>query len=133
MTISYRKDKKSGITYAYECTSVWVPELKQARNHRKYLGRVDEQGNIIPSSGKRGRPPKEAPSAPAPAEIQQETDFVNEIQLDLVHKIRFLLNFCRGWSRWGFLWRPAALSRRGNDVSLLIHPAQILPVVAGLL
>ena len=80
MTISYRKDKKSGITYAYECTSVWVPELKQARNHRKYLGRVDEQGNIIPSSGKRGRPPKEAPSAPAPAEIQQETDFVNEIQ-----------------------------------------------------
>ncbi|UNT96968.1 hypothetical protein [Allobaculum mucilyticum] len=66
MSITYRKDKKSGITYAYECTSVWVPELRQARNHRKYLGRVDEDGNIIPSTGRRGRPARDKVSSTKP-------------------------------------------------------------------
>ncbi len=81
MSISYRKDKKSGITYAYECTSVWVPELKQARNHRKYLGRVDENGNIIPSTGKRGRPPKDsAASADEVVSVKPDPDIPAEIR-----------------------------------------------------
>lgn len=80
MTISYRKDKKSGITYAYECTSVWVPELKQARNHRKYLGRVDENGNIIPSTGRRGRPPKEPEAAAAPVSVKPDPDVPAELR-----------------------------------------------------
>ena len=50
---------QSGITYAYESTSVWDPEKKQARPIRKYLGRVDpETGEIISTTGKRGRPKK---------------------------------------------------------------------------
>lgn len=80
MTISYRKDKKSGITYAYECTSVWVPELKQARNHRKYLGRVDENGNIIPSSGRRGRPPKESDSSRPAVTVKTDPDMPAELR-----------------------------------------------------
>lgn len=52
---------QSGITYAYESISVWDPEKKQSRPKRKYLGRVDpETGEIIPTNGKRGRPPKKA-------------------------------------------------------------------------
>lgn len=56
MSIVIYTNKKTGIRYAYENESYWVPELKQARNRRKYLGRVDDDGNIIPSTGKRGRP-----------------------------------------------------------------------------
>lgn len=50
---------QSGITYAYEQTSKWDPVKKQARPVRKYLGRVDEEtGEIIKTSGRRGRPKK---------------------------------------------------------------------------
>ena len=50
---------QSGITYAYEATSQYDPTTKQSRPKRKYLGRVDpETGEIIPTTGKRGRPPK---------------------------------------------------------------------------
>ena len=50
---------QSGITYAYEATSQYDPVTKQSRPKRKYLGRVDpETGEIIPTAGKRGRPPK---------------------------------------------------------------------------
>ena len=52
---------QSGVTYAYEQTSSYDPERKQSRPVRKYLGRVDpETGEIIPTTGKRGRPPVKA-------------------------------------------------------------------------
>lgn len=50
---------QSGATYAYEATSNWDPVTKQSRPIRKYLGRVDDEtGEIIPPTGKRGRPRK---------------------------------------------------------------------------
>lgn len=52
---------QSGVTYAYEQTSSYDPEKKQSRPVRKYLGRVDpETGEIIQTTGKRGRPAKNA-------------------------------------------------------------------------
>lgn len=48
MSIVYQKNKKTGVTYAYEATSVWVPELKQPRSKRVYLGKVAPDGSIIP-------------------------------------------------------------------------------------
>ena len=51
---------QSGVTYAYESIAIWDPEKKQSRPKRVYLGRIDEKtGEIISSSGKRGRPTKE--------------------------------------------------------------------------
>ena len=51
---------QSGVVYAYESISEWDPEKKQSRSKRKCLGRVDpDTGEIIPTSGRRGRPPKE--------------------------------------------------------------------------
>ncbi len=51
---------QSGVTYAYESIAIWDPEKKQSRPKRVYLGRIDEKtGEIISSSGKRGRPAKE--------------------------------------------------------------------------
>ena len=57
MSIVIYTNKKTGVRTAYESESYWDKELKQPRNRRKYLGRVDNNGNIIPSSGKRGRKP----------------------------------------------------------------------------
>jgi transposase len=55
MAIVHQKDKRSGITYAYESTSYWVKELKQSRSKRVLIGRVDDvTGEIIPTDG-RGR------------------------------------------------------------------------------
>lgn len=51
---------QSGVEYAYEQKSVYDPVRKQSRPVRKYLGRVDpETGEIIKTTGKRGRPPKD--------------------------------------------------------------------------
>jgi hypothetical protein len=45
-----------GMTKLYESTSHYDPETKQSRPVRKYLGREDPvTGELIPSSGKRGR------------------------------------------------------------------------------
>ncbi len=57
MSITYNKDKRSGLTYAYETTYVWDKEKKQSRSKRTLIGRVDEAtGEIVPTDG-RGRKP----------------------------------------------------------------------------
>lgn len=53
--MGYQKDKRSGITYAYESKAVWDKEKKQSRAKRRLIGRVDpETGEIVPTDG-RGR------------------------------------------------------------------------------
>lgn len=53
MSIVYQKDKRSGITYAYESTSWWDKEKKQSRSNRRLIGRLDEAtGNVIPTDGR---------------------------------------------------------------------------------
>ncbi|HQE49807.1 MAG TPA: IS1634 family transposase [Fervidobacterium sp.] len=53
--IVHQKDKRSGITYAYESVSHWDKEKKQSRSKRTLIGRVDElTGEIVPTDG-RGR------------------------------------------------------------------------------
>lgn len=49
--------RKDGSCYAYSSIAQWDPIRKQSRPIRKYLGKVNPvTGEIIPSSGKRGRP-----------------------------------------------------------------------------
>lgn len=52
MGIIHQKDKRSGITYAYESVSYWDKEKHQSRAHRKLIGRVTETGEIIPTDGR---------------------------------------------------------------------------------
>ena len=47
MGIIYQKDKRSGITYAYENTAYWDKEKKKSRSKRKLIGRVNENGEIV--------------------------------------------------------------------------------------
>jgi len=56
MSIVRYTNKKTGVVTLYESTSHYDPETKQSRPVRKYLGREDPvTGELIPSSGKRGR------------------------------------------------------------------------------
>lgn len=53
MGIIYQKDKRSGITYAYENTAYWDKELKKSRSKRTLIGRVDpETGEIRKTDGR---------------------------------------------------------------------------------
>ena len=52
-SIVYQKNKKTGITYAYESVSYWDKDKQQPRCKRKYLGKVD------PVSGEIIKPKKE--------------------------------------------------------------------------
>lgn len=52
MGIIYQKDKRSGITYAYESKAYWDKEKHQSRAHRTLIGRVSEGGEIIPTDGR---------------------------------------------------------------------------------
>ena len=55
-TIVQHYDKKTGKIRVYESTPHYDPVSKQSRPRRKYLGTIDpETGELIPSSGRRGR------------------------------------------------------------------------------
>ena len=56
MSIVRYVNKKTGTVALYESTSYYDPETRQSQPKRKYLGTEDpETGELIPSSGKRGR------------------------------------------------------------------------------
>lgn len=51
--IVYQRDKRSGITYAYESVSHWDKEKNQSRAKRTLIGRVNpETGEITPTDGR---------------------------------------------------------------------------------
>ncbi|SCY25204.1 hypothetical protein SAMN05660668_01956 [Pseudobutyrivibrio sp. AR14] len=85
MAITYNKDKRSGLTYAYETSYVWDKEKKQSRSKRTLIGRVDEAtGKIVPTDG-RGR--KRSPNY-VPAEDEYE---MPKTMKELKSEIRRLL------------------------------------------
>lgn len=47
MAIVYQKDKRSGITYAYESKSYWDKEKQQSRAKRHLIGRLNEETGKI--------------------------------------------------------------------------------------
>ena len=57
MGIIHQKDKRSGITYAYESVSYWDKEKHQSRAHRRLIGRVSESGEVVPTDGRCSRKP----------------------------------------------------------------------------
>ncbi len=56
--IVYQRDKRSGITYAYESVSHWDKEKNQSRAKRTLIGRVNpETGEISPTDGRNKKKP----------------------------------------------------------------------------
>lgn len=84
---------QSGVVYAYESISEWDPEKKQSRSKRKCIGRVDpDTGEIIPTSGRRGRPPKEKKD-PSPADTE------NVALMETAEKLRTDYEECKKKNR----------------------------------
>lgn len=68
-----RYANQSGTVYVYDSVSEWDPVKKQSRSKRKCIGKVDpETGEIIPTSGRRGRRPAEPTAGPADSEAEKE-------------------------------------------------------------
>lgn len=73
MSIVRYVNKKTGTVALYESTSYYDPETKQSRPKRKYLGTEDpETGELIPSSGKRGRKKKDGSQVNEKRRSQEE-------------------------------------------------------------
>lgn len=76
------RDPRTGIVYVYSSESYWDKEAKKKRERRKLIGKMDENGNMIPTNGKPGRPKKqkEEPSAKTRDEssLQQEMQQMKE-------------------------------------------------------
>ena len=52
--VVYQRDKRAGITYAYESVSHWDKKKKQSRAKRVLIGRVDATtGTVVPTDGRR--------------------------------------------------------------------------------
>jgi transposase len=72
--IIHQKDKRSGITYAYESISYWDKEKKQSRAKRRLIGRVTKDGKIVPTDGRgRKRKNKEEAQSSKPSIDKPET------------------------------------------------------------
>lgn len=76
MSIVRYVNKKTGRVALYESTSHYDPETKQSRPIRKYLGTEDpETGELVPSSGKRGRKNEPGNNARHGKKENPETDY----------------------------------------------------------
>ena len=76
MSIVRYVSKKTGRVAVYESTSHYDPETKQSRPIRKYLGTEDPQtGELIPSSGKRGRKKEAGSNTSHNKQEKKETDY----------------------------------------------------------
>ena len=78
MSYNYCKDHRSGITYVYEIMSQ-TDESGKRTTSRKLIGKLDESGNIVSTSGRRGRLPK-ADRADKPEVIENEEQYVKLIE-----------------------------------------------------
>ena len=91
MSIVKYTNKKTGIVSWYESTSHYDPETKQSRPVRKYLGREDPvTGELIPSSGKRGRKNGDTLSKNDDPQSSPNDDAMNAMQSKYEKKISSL-------------------------------------------
>ena len=84
MGIVYQKDKRSGITYAYESKAYWDKEKKQSRAKRKLIGRVDEvTGEIVPTDGRVRKARERAAEPDYKALYEQAEARIAELEAEL--------------------------------------------------
>ena len=96
-SIVYYRNSKTNRTYAYEVEAKWNSEKGYSVPKRKYLGRVDPVTNeIIPSTGKPGRPTKAKPIGNDSAEnVSRE----NELEQKLADCRRIIMELKQEISR----------------------------------
>jgi hypothetical protein len=71
------RDPRTGIVYVYSSESYWDKEAKKKKERRKLIGKMDENGNMIPTNGRPGRPKKQRED-PA-SKVQDESSLQKEM------------------------------------------------------
>ena len=72
------RDPRTGIVYVYSSESFWDKEAKKKRERRKLIGKLDENGNVVPTSGRPGRQKKQKEETTTQA--QDESSLQQEMQ-----------------------------------------------------
>ena len=91
--IVYRKNKTTGITYAYRQESYRDPVTKKPRNTRTYLGRVDPVTNTIIPKGEPGtRNTQKISPEHAPAVIPPDVHEAIQQQEERIRAMRELID-----------------------------------------
>ncbi|TKB05500.1 transposase, partial [Desulforhopalus sp. IMCC35007] len=70
--IVYQKNKKTGVTYAYESISFWDKDKQHSRAKRKCIGRVDPETQKIVPTRKRKAAEVVAKAKPGPVPITRQ-------------------------------------------------------------
>jgi len=87
MGIVYQKDKRSGITYAYESKAYWDKEKKQSRAKRTLVGRVDDEtGEIVPTDGRVRKARERAQEPDYKALYEQALARIEQLEAELAAK-----------------------------------------------
>ena len=75
MALHKSLDHRTGITYVYDVGKTVDPETGKYVKNRHLVGRLDDDGNVVPTSGRRGRLPQKnkdvVPNTQA-AELEKE-------------------------------------------------------------
>ena len=97
MGIIYQKDKRSGITYAYENKPYWDKEKKQSRAKRELIGRVHpETGEIVPTNGLRKKADAEKRSDPDYKKLFERLEKKCKAQQALISSLQRELKIRKG-------------------------------------
>ena len=73
------RDPRTGTVYVYSSTSYWDKESKTKKAHRKLIGRLDDNGNVVPTKGHPGRNKKQVQNDERSANRSLE-ETVNELK-----------------------------------------------------
>ena len=92
MAVVHQKDKRSGITYAYETTYTWDKGKQQSRAKRTLIGRVNPKtGEVTPTDGRMkrasGNPKKQPPKrGPEPFSEHRRLFYGATYLMDMIGK-----------------------------------------------
>lgn len=73
-------DHRTGITYVYEVEKTLDSETGMESTKRHLIGRLDEQGNVVPTSGRKGRLPKKNNDSLADPQLDLLRNEVEELK-----------------------------------------------------
>ena len=95
MTLHKSVDHRTGITYVYDVGKTMDPETGKYVRNRHLVGRLDDDGNVVPTSGRRGRLPqkdKDVASNTQAAEMEKKILILKEENSRLKVRISELTN-----------------------------------------
>ena len=95
MTLHKSVDHRTGITYVYDVEKTMDPETGKYVRNRHLVGRLDDDGNVVPTSGRRGRLPqkdKDVDPNTQAAELEEEILILKEENSRLKARISELIN-----------------------------------------